>query len=253
MFSDYDSQLPNLLRITLEHLFSEDKLVRWNINAHGDVTNITLCFAPLEFNGTWSTPHGYRRKSPSQYKRDNERFRQWSEKQNISANSEGEKIPFFKKDIANGYKAGSGQPCLASGKPVYLNSTSDLDSNLDTELTQDLLGENNKQKKPVICDDSMQLTSKTNADELIKVVHDRINDVIIGKTVSGRYVTCKPADGNSDSKEDVYQNFSGSLYMKIFNHQFHDFFQREINIIKNEKYNVSINNIRKQLESSLIT
>ena len=82
MLSVGDEQLPKLLRTTLEQLICDQKLWKWNLQAHNEVVYVNLCFVPPEYSTNMSTPvPGYRKKSPSQAMRDYERNRQWKIKQ----------------------------------------------------------------------------------------------------------------------------------------------------------------------------
>ena len=83
MMSNCDKQLPNLLKATLEQVLSENKLLKWNLQAHSQVVYVNLCFVPLDFSDDtyMSTPvPGFRKKTPSQAKRDFNRYKQWQGK-----------------------------------------------------------------------------------------------------------------------------------------------------------------------------
>ncbi len=77
-------EFPKVLRVALRELLEEQDLVHWNINSNKNVTSVVIQFA---MPGQYShTPVSWR-KSPSQYRRDRQRFTNYATAQNKSSRS----------------------------------------------------------------------------------------------------------------------------------------------------------------------
>ena len=72
--------LPKLLKTAIDQLLQEKELGQWNIQASGETVYVNMKFVPHGLHMSTPVPTGFRKKSPSEKKRDSYRMSAWQER-----------------------------------------------------------------------------------------------------------------------------------------------------------------------------